>query len=523
MKKIDIIFIGLLLLTFDSSAQCDECNFESNKLRVVVAKNQLEGVKKGKDIVGSLFVDKTIAKHKINKAKQSFPYSQNEYLQRIFKIEFDGELKDLKKELDNKNEKFEKTFMLPKEEKIATYEPSDYMWGYNHYLWHLEQINAESAWDITKGSTDVKIAVLDTWFDINHPDLSNKIDPYYDPYDNTYFTTNCKKINHGTTVASFIAAETDGGGQLASIGFNCRIIAFQAWDGDYIERAHYASLSMGVDVITSSAGGWTCGGSLDPIDKIAVKEILDNGTIIVMPAGNGIKITSTGDTIISTRCRPSGSNIDRPWFPLSPLYDERVIIVSSVDEDNYHTYANSGGTTYIHSFFPEVDVCAGGYGVLGATCTTKADSSNNCINNSWPYYGGCTGTSFATPIVAGVCGLMKSVNPCISPAEAQAIIKETAEPILDENLYSGKLGEGVINAYESVRKAGTRSLADTSLSGNQIYSAGYALNVANTNISSNSNITFIARNEVNIDMSFSMPLGSTLEIMADPDAVNTCN
>ncbi|MFA9389268.1 MAG: S8 family serine peptidase [Prolixibacteraceae bacterium] len=521
MKESIIIIIGALLLTLESFAQCDECNFESNKLRVIVNKDQLERVKKGNDILSTLFSDETKTKHKIIKATQSFPYSKNEYLQRVYKIEFDGELKKFKKELEKNKEKFEKTFRLPIEEKIAVYDPSDYMWDHNHYLWHLEQIDAEHAWDITKGSSDTKIAVLDTWFDINHPDLSTKIDPHYDPYDNTNYTTDCKKENHGTAVASFISAETDGGGQLASIGFNCRIIAFQAWDLDYLERAHFASLSMGADVITSSAGGWTCGGSLDPIDKIAVQEILDNGTIIVMPAGNGIKITSANDTIISTRCRPSGSSLDRPWFPLSPLYDERIIIVSSVDEGNYHTYTNGEGTTYIHSFFPEVDICAGGYNVLGAKCTTELDSSNNCVNNSWPY-GGCYGTSFSTPIVAGVCGLMKSINPCITPAEAQAIIKETAGPILDENLYSGMLGAGIINAYESVRKAGTIEYINETLSGTQNVSSGYAFYLDNVTIDASSNITLTAKKKVDIDGTFSVPIGSTFAINIDPNASFIC-
>ena len=117
---------------------------------------------------------------------------------------------------------------------------------------------ADSAWNITKGDTSVKIAIMDTWFDINHPDLANQLVCTYDPYDLQPFYTDGTKSGHGTAVASFAAAETDGGGQLASVGFRCRIIPYKAWSGHYLERAHHASLAMHADILTSSAGGWNC-------------------------------------------------------------------------------------------------------------------------------------------------------------------------------------------------------------------------------------------------------------------------
>lgn len=112
------------------------------------------------------------------------------------------------------------------------YQPSDYMWNcYNqqgiNYLWHLRKIKADQAWDITHGDSNVKIAIIDTWFDINHPDLVNQMYCNYDPYDNTMFSSNPIQEHHGTTVASFAAAQTDGGGQLAGIGFNCKIIPYR--------------------------------------------------------------------------------------------------------------------------------------------------------------------------------------------------------------------------------------------------------------------------------------------------------
>jgi len=435
-------------------------------------------------------LDSTLNKYKIEHLKQSFPYSKNEYLRSVYKIKFKGNAEELKSELKKKHGSIiGKVMRLPKTENIAVYDPGDYMWveHKDDWLWHLPKIEADKAWDITHGDVNVKIGILDTWFDINHPDLDNELLYDYDPYDNTSFSTNCNQTNHGTTVASFAAGENDGGGQLASIGFDCKIIPYQAWDGDYLERAHHASLSMNVDVVTSSAGGWDCRNDSDlrDMERIAVQEILDNGTIIVMPAGNG----NNGE-----HCRPSGYSYDRPFFPLSPLYDERIIIVSSTDKNDNHTYVKSDSTIVVHSYFPEVDICAPGYCVMGAKCTEKKESGN-CVENSWPYYGCSIGTSFATPIVAGTCALIKSVKNDITPAQAQEIIKKTSDPITDADQYQGMLGTGRLNAYCAVYQSQPLNLSGA-LSGNY---ERYFININNATINTT---TTINSAEVNIEGPF---------------------
>lgn len=283
-----------------------------------------------------------------------FPYSKNDTLLRLFETSATNEQISF---IAN-NSEVENIYFPSEEELIELYDPSDYMWYcYNDtisWLWHLKKIMADSAWDITKGDTSVKIAIMDTWFDINHPDLANQLVCTYDPYDLQPFYTDGTKLGHGTAVASFAAAETDGGGQLASVGFHCRIIPYKAWSGHYLERAHHASLAMHADILTSSAGGWNCDRNFNDIERIAVKEILDNGTVIVMPAGNGNQ---------GSHCYSPDLESDQPWRPLHPYYDNRIIIVSSTDiNDNHHN-----GTDSSHSHYAEVDICAPGYTVMGAS------------------------------------------------------------------------------------------------------------------------------------------------------------
>ena len=396
----------------------------------------------------TLFADSTLNNKGITSAKVAFPYTKNDTLMRLYRIEcIEDSINTIK------SHKSVVDMYIIEENKISTYTPSDYMWNcYNNnginYLWHLKKIKADLAWDITQGDSDIKIAILDTWFDINHPDLVNQMYCNYDPYDNTMFSSNPIQKHHGTTVASFAAAQTDGGGQLAGIGFNCKIIPYQAWNGDYLERAHHASLAMNADVLTSSAGGWSCNCEFNDIERIVVREILDNGTVIVMPAGNGINSNS--------HCYNSDLNSDQPWRPLHPHYDERIIIVSSTDTLDYHTFIDSNNNTdHTHSHYADVDICAPGYNTMGAICSLHHDGTPN----TWPYYGSCVGTSFSTPIVAGVCALIKSVNRCLSPADIQYIIKTTADPIADASQYPGLVGAGRINAYQAVLMA--KSYSDT--------------------------------------------------------------
>lgn len=168
-----------------------------------------------------------------------------------------------------------------------------------------------------------------------------------------------------------------------------------------------------------------------------------------MPAGNGWNDTHNG----SDRC-PSffPPNTLGAFFPLSPYYDDRIIIVSSTDMDDYHYrigYDSSGNPfDATHSHYPDVDLCAPGHDLMAAKKT-------ECNEVEWPYYGSNGGTSFATPIVAGTAALIYSVNPCLMPQDIEYILKNTTDPIADASNYPGLVGTGRVNAYQAVLMATT--------------------------------------------------------------------
>lgn len=532
MKGLLLIIILAIGINIDCYNQCDSCRkYLKNSFYVKVSNNLSEyDINKEKNI-NTLF-----SNFNVTYFSKAFPYSGNKYLISLYEVTFDGNKNEFKNIiLSEFPDYFEKIIDIPDYENQMVYDPSDYMWylttDTTSWLWHLKKTKANIAWDITKGDTNVKIGILDTWFDVNHPDLKNQINPHHDPYDLSAYSSNCCENNHGTTVASFVAAETDGGGQLASIGFNCKLVCYQAWDGNYLQRAQHAALNQKVDVLTSSAGGWSCVldsimDAADTVEMLAVKEILDSGTIIVMPAGNGIN---------GTHCRPGLDAVDTPWRPLSPVYDERVIIVTSIGSDSKHYYNPTGSLDKTHSHYPEVDICSPGYCIMGAQCT-KIDTATlgcSCDTNTWPYYGCSNGTSHATPQVAGACALMKSINPCISPAEAQSILKRTAMHVVDSSSYPNGTGAGIMNAYAAVLEAGTYYIQNDTISNDKTVTSGLFIkcgydvtdykDYGPVLLNNNAEIELLARKKVYIKSRFKVEQGVKLKIDVQDNLNIVCN
>lgn len=446
-NKIIIVVITFLIVSTSSKAQTIEVN---DKFWVMSSSPSTEqGVD---EFTNNSQVNGLLASYNVSRYEKALPFAKTPALQKVYEVECDCNIDSLMNNLQSRFSNLYSGFKRLDYEKIALYDPIDWMW-YVHaddWLWHLKKIQADLAWDITTGDPNVKTAIIDTDFDIGHPELTGEIHPLFDPYDSIPFGCN-PSHGHGTAVASYVSGETAevGGtsnGQLASVGFNTKMIGYRAWNGNYLQKALHASSVMGANILTSSAGGWYfCPANDGGIDSLIVKEILNNGTTIIMPAGNG---SSPGAT--HNFCPSLDSINHSAFFPLSPYYDERIILVSSTGIDDKHQYIalDTLGNPYnaTHSHYPDVDLCAPGYNTMSA-------QPSNCGTVNWPYYGSSSGTSFATPIVAGVASLMYSVNPCMTPSWCQDILKNTTDPILDAANFPNGVGTGRVNAYEAVKAA----------------------------------------------------------------------
>ena len=366
--------------------------------------------------------------------------------------------------------------------------------------WHYQLINLPDAWDITRGSSSVVVAVIDTGVLLDHPDLQGNlthngisgdgydfiqdtasardgdgIDP--NPYDVGDLASGSQGSSfHGTHVAGTISAVTDNNLGVAGVGWNTRIMPLRVLGVgggttyDIIQAVRYAAglpnnsntlPSQKADIINLSLGG----GSYSQDEQDVYTLARNAGVIIVAAAGN--------------------ENSIQPSYPAS--YDG-VVSVSAVDmNSNITPYSNYG---------PYVDVAAPGGDMSrdlnGDGYTDGVLSTLGNLNG--PDYRFYEGTSMASPHVAGVAALMKAVNPDLTPAQFDAFV-QTSEIVNDlgatgrDNLY----GYGLIDALKAVQAV---QGGDTTSSLLQVYPA--VLNFGWVNTSAYLTTSVIGTSTINV-------------------------
>lgn len=315
-------------------------------------------------------------------------------------------------------------------------------------LWALDNtsdvdLDVPEAWDITTGSPEIVVAVIDEGIDISHPDIAQNIwtnpgeiagdgidndgNGYIDDvngwdffnYDNTVYDLN-DGDEHGTHVAGTIAAVSDNGIGIAGVAPKVKImpLKFLGPDGGYtsdaIEALQYAQ-KMGARVANNSWGG---GGESEALHD-------------AINSFNGVFVAAAGND--------SDNNDYYPHYPSS--YDnDNILSVAAVDQKGNLAYFSNYGTA-------SVDVAAPGTSIL----SLKPGSAYQYMD----------GTSMATPHVAGVASLILSLNPALTPSEVCNVIRQTAVPM---DSLKGKIATGaMVNAYNplSVVKEGVPYIATT--------------------------------------------------------------
>ncbi|MBS4058018.1 MAG: S8 family serine peptidase [Bacteroidales bacterium] len=401
-------------------------------------------------MVQNLELNDVFLEYGVTEYVQAMPFAKTPLLRKVYRIKFTGNHNEFVNTLKNHYSNLISE-IIEDYESMYTYEPFDYFWTIN-WLWHLRKIKADSAWDITKGDTSILIANYDSKPDGFQPDLENEFAVNFHPITGTPLTRQLGQgydANwHGTVTSGFASGQTSessieaNGKPIASIGFNTKLLPYFDDDGsgNSIDQAIHASTVMDAKVITIQKFGSqfpdpdydTPNTNLIYIN--AVNEIFGNGTVIIASGGN------------SQNMGPMGL-----WNGLT--FDE-IIVVSGTDSTDHFRVLDENGNPKNFSNYRSIDLCAPGYNMMGATGTLTIDSiSGDTLISSWPYFGNYTGTSFAAPIVAGTAALIKSINPCLTPATVQHILKSTTDPIADAYLFPYRIGTGRLNAYKAVKLA----------------------------------------------------------------------
>lgn len=336
---------------------------------------------------------------------------------------------------------------LIEELDIELYIPNDYDYidrdGPNTAL---ELIKATLAWNITTGNTNLLAGVYDRHFNIQHEDTENKIAQIF-----TGANLNPDQFGnyHGTMVSTALAGETDNNKGVASIGYNTNLIITSGGGANKILQL---SQQSGVRVINISMK-WSC------VHSQATENILEevwNGNelyppvVIIAAAGNGKAAQAAGN---SGFCGEDGNGY------VYPAAYNHVIAVSALGhlvprgtDDIFYNYGvswedvarsdinNPNSTTTNND---KVDLSAPGRHVLTANLGTDGYSRHS-------------GTSLASPIVAGAAALMLDINPNLTSNQVRNILKNTTDEIyhIPENIeYTDLYGTGRLNVYRAVLTA----------------------------------------------------------------------
>ena len=339
----------------------------------------------------------------VNSITKAFPAAKSEALINVYEISCACDENDLLQGIARKSTLFLNPTLAPTYETLAL--PNDYSTVFgNDYALNL--INAQDAWEITRGDTSVVIAISDANYHLGHEELVGKYNYVTPNYNSDY--------SHGTAVATTAAGNTNNYLGKSSIGYNSSL-QLRAMNYNELLEATYS----GARVVNVS---WTSGCSYNLYSQLIIDEVYANGTVIVASAGNGSTCGGSGNLVY-----PAALN--------------HVISVSSVGpNDNHERYIGNPASTHQHN--STVDICAPGYDVALTIAPGNYLTGN--------------GTSFAAPYVSGTIGLMLAVNPCLTPDDIEYILKATAVNIDGLNpAYTGGLGAGRMDAGAAVLMAST--------------------------------------------------------------------
>ncbi|MFN3760284.1 MAG: S8 family serine peptidase [Algoriphagus aquaeductus] len=283
--------------------------------------------------------------------------------------------------------------------------PNDPALSDNDKSWYLDVINAPKAWEITKGSEKITVAIVDNGFNLKHPELASKVVGPYNvwKHSNEVYP---QDIDHGTHVAGIALAIADNGKGISGIAPGCKFMPVQVADEQGIMTTTSVldgilySLYQGADVVNISLGGQFEG--ISEIQQNEQEDLIQNhfkeeerlwrrvmriaanhNSTLVIAAGN--------DNVLA--------GIDAIQRP------ELFITVSAIGKDqkfNKAQFSNYGNLSTISA--PGVGI----YSTVGENDYKSMD-----------------GTSMAAPIVSGSVALMKSINDTITTKQIICILQTT--------------------------------------------------------------------------------------------------
>lgn len=301
-------------------------------------------------------------------------------------------------------EKGDVEFVEPDYPIELAYVPNDPEFAKLQY--HHKKIGTAAAWNQTRGSANVVVAVIDNGMDVLHKELANQFIAPYDALTKKEGTISSGL--HGTHVAGLIAGASDNRIGGAGVAPHTKVMPIDVFDdngfaytSDLIHAVEHA-IKKNVEIINMSLGSYYYSEALNQ----AIQKAHKKGIVIVAAAGND-----------GTR---------NAHYPSSLA---NVISVGAVtNNDTSSLFSNKG---------PSIDVTAPGTEVYSSL-------PNNL-------FGPLSGTSMAAPIVSGVAALIKAEKPSLSNKEIEKLIFSSSDDLGKvgrDDVY----GHGRVNAKKALKK-----------------------------------------------------------------------
>ena len=344
--------------------------------------------------------------------------------------------------------------------------------------WYLNKINVFDAWMVTTGNANVRVAVLDTEINWQHPDLGMGNDNYKNideslGYNYLYNTQNVVLPHyHGTASAGIIGAKTNNNLGVSGIcgGNNSQgvtIIPFcignnnNEMDFSVVDDAIINATNKGAKIIQMSFKSFN---SNYPDINAAIDYAYNNGVTLIAASGNDTQTSWIG-------------------YPAS---NPKVIAVGASNKNDTRCLFSNCGTG--------IDLVAPGDSLYTI-----------CLEDGYDYR---SGTSFSVAMVSGVVALMLSINPNLTPSQIRSILINTATKpdtyTYDNDGWNNEVGYGVVNAFAAVMEVALRIVGVST-----IYEGG----------------TFSIENTcegMSVAWSLSGPNSSCFTLEADVPSVNQC-
>ncbi len=332
--------------------------------------------------------------------------------------------------------------------------PNDSKYGQQ---WYLEQVDAPTAWDTGTGSDDVIVAVLDTGVDLDHPDLKGNIwvnddeesGNNVDDDDNGFVddvygwdfvqddnapvpSANGSEaaVSHGTLIAGLIGAKGNNAAGVAGVMWDVQIMSVRmlnaSGSGDAVTAAKAVDYAVanGADVINLSFAG----DNADKVLRTAIQRAYNAGVVVVAAMGNEGR--DTDSVAVYPACLRDG---DHDWV---------IGVASSDKRDEPSTFSNYGSTC--------TDLAAPGEDIYGLSYENKAQGFTSAYGGLW------SGTSMASPLVAGAAALLRSAFPLLSVDNVRNAIKLSVDPLTGLTAsQKAKYGAGRLNVAEALVIAAT--------------------------------------------------------------------